>query len=324
MRYSLENYIETVDLDHVAVPDWSHLNVNSKETLILSFDDIHIDDITGNNSKEETHTHEEIENLRMSFSSFVDTSEFPPAVRKREDKEKKYELVYGFGRSEAIQALKQKKWTFTLLEGSDDGIEDVQASENEGLPKRLNKEVDMIKFLSNKIRSGSIKNSEDAIRKKFKKVYSNRTKDVENRVVQMVISSSDTPQPYQMYTSVPRVKQWLENHSSEEYCIGGDYDENRDACGVVIKQGYLYRVVCQALRRYRESGNYTYIIGHVDSPTKNATIDSKRKAMLKELEELKLDMQHSSPNGFDWPIWFMGFLPQDKSKENLKELVKVS
>jgi hypothetical protein len=156
----------------VPIPDWNHHDVISKETIVLPFDQIYIDDETGNNTKVETHTPEEIEILKNSFAQGVDLKEFPPAVIYRgPNYDKPYMLIYAFGRVEALMLNKQKQWFFTLLEGQEDGLEDVQAEENESLPKTLNKEVDMKFFLSRKIKEGKIKNNEQSIRAKFKKVY---------------------------------------------------------------------------------------------------------------------------------------------------------
>jgi tRNA G18 (ribose-2'-O)-methylase SpoU len=58
----------------------------------------------------------------------------------------------------------------------------------------------------------------------IKKIYANRDKTVMNRVVQQVMEELNTPQPYILYTSTPRIQQWLDNHSSEQYCIEGEYD----------------------------------------------------------------------------------------------------
>lgn len=317
----LSDYIN-IDPDKVALPDYTNLGVTSVKNIRLSFDSIYIDDITGNKQKVETHTAEEIETLRMSFAEGVDTCEFPPGVYFRGNEyEKPYVLNYGFGRTEAIRSLKQKEWIFTLLEGTLEQMEDVQAKENEGYPKRLNKEVDMRKHLSEKVSKGRIKNTEESIRKEFRRIYTNRKKDVMNRVVQMVISECNTPQPYILYTSTAKVQDWIDNHSSIEYKVGAEYNEETDRYGVCIGEGYQYRVILQAVSRYFETGKETDIIGHVGAPTKKATIDIKRKKFLAQLEQLKKELSYCGMNKF--PLRVIGFLPQDKEKENLKKLIEV-
>jgi hypothetical protein len=307
----------------VPVPDWTHLNVTSKDTVILDFDQIYIDDIDGNKAKVETHTGEEIEALKNSFAGGVLLKEFPPAVRFRGfHYDKPYELVYGFGRTEAILLNKQKSWFFTLLEGDDDAMEDVQASENEQLPKRINKEVDMKKFLAAKVRQGKIGNTEKDIRDKIKKVYPNRPKETVNRVVQQVMEDLNTPQPYILYTSTPRIQQWLDNHSSENYVIEGEYDAKRDMYGVHCKEGYQYRVVIAASERYLKTGKFTYVMGHFAAPTAKKDLKTKRIQFIQEFENIRKALENCGLTV--WPIVIEGFYPQDKENENLKRLVKVS
>ena len=136
------------------------------------------------------------------------------------------------------QLNNKKEYYFTVLDGTEDDLEDVQAQENEQLPKRLNGESDMKKFLSDKVRSKKVANTESAIRAKFKKVYSNRGTDVMNRIVAQVMDDCETPQPYIFYTSKVRVKDWIDNHSKEEYFVDADYDKSRQMYGVVMKEGY--------------------------------------------------------------------------------------
>jgi hypothetical protein len=307
----------------IPVPDWTHLNVISKETIIVPFDQIYINQIDRNNSKVEPHSAEEIEILKNSFAEGVDLKEFPPAIRFRGFQHKKpYELIYGFGRTEGLLSNKLKSWYFNLLEGDDDAFEDVQAAENESLPKRINKEVDMRHFLAKKIEQGKIANDEKTIREKFKKIYPNRDKSVMNRVVQQVMEAVNTPQPFILYTSTPKIQDWLENHSSEEYVIEGEYDDERQMYGTHIKEGYQYRAVIAAIKRYAETGEKTYVIGHCAAPTKKATLNSKRKQFIQEFENIRKAMKSCGLT--TWPIVILGFFPQDKERENLKQLVKVS
>lgn len=307
----------------IPLPDWTHLNVTSKETIIIPFDQIYIDDLTGNKAKMETHTSEEIEILKNSFAEGVDLKEFPPGVVYRGPHyDKPYELKYGFGRGEAILLNQQKSWYFTLLEGDEDALEDVQAAENESLPKRINKEVDMKKFLAEKVRSGKVANTEKDIRIKLKKVYPNRPKETVNRVVQQVMEDLNTPQPFILYTSTPRIQQWLDNHSSENYMIEGEYDIKRDMYGVHCKEGYQYRVVIAACERYLRTGKFTYVMGHFSAPTAKKDLNTKRKQFIQEFENIREALENCGLS--IWPIVIEGFFPQDKQNENLKVLVKVS
>jgi len=317
-------YFDNADINNVPVPDWSHLEVTSPSnspTVKLNWDEVVIDD-EGNITKEEAHTSEEIEALRLSFSAQVDEKEFPPAVKSTGNTEigsKPYKLVYGYGRTEALRMLKTKGWFFTLLEGNEDALEDVQAQENEMLPKRINEEVDMRKFLIKKVITGKLKRTEDAIRAKFKKVYPYRRKETMNRVIPQVLAELGVKLPYILYTSAPKVENWIENHSREEYVIGGEFDNDRDMYGVLMKEGYQWRAVMNAILTYAATGKKTYVLFHCGAPTKKQTFSVKREKAMEIFSNFQSVLEKSGLRV--WPIVVLGALPQDRKNDNLKELV---
>ena len=318
-------YYNNADINNVPVPDWSHLDVTSptsNSTVRLKWDEIYIDDITGNITKEEAHTAEEIEALRLSFSAQVDTTQFPPAVKYRgKEYAKPYQLVYGYGRSEALRLLQTEGWFFTLLEGTEDALEDVQAQENEMLPKRVNEEVDMRKFLIQKVTDGKIEKTEEAIRAKFKKVYPYRRKETMNRVVPQVLKELGVKLPYILYTSKSKVEDWISNHSKEEYVIGEKFDHERNMYGVQMKEGYDWRVVMNAMQTYAETGKKTYVICHCGAPTKKQNFSIKRKNIVLRFDHWK--SVYTKMGVTTWPIVLMGALPQDRKNESLKSLVQM-
>jgi len=318
-------YYNNADINNVPVPDWSHLDVTSptsNSTVRLKWDEIYIDDILGNITKEEAHTAEEIEALRLSFSAQVDTTQFPPAVKYRgKEYAKPYQLVYGYGRSEALRLLQTEGWFFTLLEGTEDALEDVQAQENEMLPKRVNEEVDMRKFLIQKVTDGKIEKTEDAIRAKFKKVYPYRRKETMNRVVPQVLKELGVKLPYILYTSKSKVEDWISNHSKEEYVIGEKFDHERDMYGVQMKEGYDWRVVMNAMQTFAETGKKTYVICHCGAPTKKQNFSTKRKNIVLRFDHWK--SVYTKMGVTTWPIVLMGALPQDRKNESLKSLVQM-
>ena len=318
-------YYNNADINNVPVPDWSHLDVTSptsNSTVRLKWDEIYIDDIKGNVTKEETHTPEEIESLRLSFAAQVDSTQFPPAVKYRgKEYAKPYQLVYGYGRSEALRLLQTEGWFFTLLEGTEDALEDVQAQENEMLPKRVNEEVDMRKFLIQKVTDGKIEKTEDAIRAKFKKVYPYRRKETMNRVVPQVLKELGVKLPYILYTSKSKVEDWISNHSKEEYVIGEKFDHERDMYGVQMKEGYDWRVVMNAMQTFAETGKKTYVICHCGAPTKKQNFTIKRKNIVLRFDHWK--SVYTKMGVTTWPIVLMGALPQDRKNESLKSLVQM-
>lgn len=321
MRIPLDQYLKNYPLEKIGIPDWNHLGVNSKDTIKLGWDQIYIDH-DSNKSKVDAHDSQEIEALRLSFANGVEPSEYPPAVIYRgKQYAKPYQLVYGFGRSEALRLLQTKEWYFTLLDGDEDSIEDVQAAENEGLPKRLNKVVDIRKFLIDKINSGKIQPTETDIRKKAKKVYSGQPKHVIDRVVHQVMQDMGVATAHELYTSTSKVQDWLDNHSKIDYVIDGKYDSERDMYGMTQKEGYLYRAFMQAIARYHKTGKKTYIIFHCDAPTAKATLLKKRLAVLENFNEHLLDLQSVGIDPSKVPLTIMGFLPQEKGVEDWKRLI---
>ena len=209
---------------------------------------------------------------------------------------------------------------FTHLEGSDDAIEDVQAQENEKLPKRINEERDMVHFLIQKVNHGHIEKTEKDIKRKFRLVYSYRPSVVRNRVIEKTLAALGVEQPFITYTSTPKIENWINNHSREEYVINNDYDKDRDLHVVTMKEGYQYRVVSNAFQTYKETKKKTGVIFHCGSPTKKATLYKKRRQVLEGFNEIRGNMESCGLK--IWPIEVIGALPQDRESDNIKELVK--
>lgn len=316
-------YFENADINNIPVPDWSHLDVispSTEPTVRLNWDDVYIDDIDGNTTKEEPHSAEEIEALRLSFSAKVDEKEYTPAVVYRGKAYlKPWKLVYGYGRSEALRLLGTKGWFFTVLEGTEDALEDVQAQENEMLPKRVNEEVDMRKFLIGKVNEGKIEKNIDAIKAKFKKVYPYRRKETMNRVIPQVLKELGVKLPYILYTSAPKAQDWIDNHSKEDYVIGECYDIKRGMYGVLMKEGYDWRVVMNAMQTYVETGKKTYVICHCGAPTKKQNFSIKRKKILARFKHWESVFKQMGVKVF--PVVVLGALPQDRKNDNMKVLV---
>ena len=157
--------------------------------------------------------------------------------------------------------LGQKRWYFTEIEADEDSIDDVRAVENEPLPKLTNKEQDLKAYLVKKVRKGTLKNDELAIRKKLNQVSLHRKQQSKDRIVQWVLEDCGTPQKYSFYNK-SKAQTWLENHSKKDYVIGG-LDIDKDQYGFLVKEGYQYRFVVNAIRNYAETGRHSYCIAHM-------------------------------------------------------------
>ena len=292
MILPVNEVMNKVDLKTVPKPTFNTLpTVKIKETIPLNFNDIYIDDDEDNLVREHGVTPAHIEDLRMSFGQGVDLTQVPPCVikRKADGVDKPYELVYGFGRSFALMELGQKQWYFTEIEADEDAIDDVRAVENEPLPKLNNKEQDLKAYLVKKVRKGILKNDEDAIKKKLNQVAQHRKQQSKDRIIQWVLEDCGTPQKYSFYNK-SKAQVWLDNHSKKNYVIGG-LDIVKDQYGFLVKEGYQYRFVVNAIRNYADTGRHSYCIAHMGAPTQNSTIPDKRIKFRDELESILSDFK---------------------------------
>jgi hypothetical protein len=315
--------LKDMDPSIVAKPNYSNLNgVRVIDNILIDLNKIYYDE-AGNNIRSNGQDPAHIESLKLSFAQGVDISEFPPGVIQRKGKTDKFthDLVYGFGRFASLMELGVKKYPVTLLDvDNESALDDVKVNENETKPKSENSEMDIKSAISKKIIKGWIANDEDVIREEIKRICSYRKKQSVDRIVQAVISDRKTPQKFQFY-SPAKAQQWLNNNSSEEYIIG-DFDDKRDMFGYLVKEGYQYRFVMNAIRNYALYGKKSYCIVHVGSPSGKSTIEVKRKQFVDELNQITKNFLFVSNNGI--VVWeIMGFLPQILGIEDWKTLIKL-
>tara|TARA_Y100001937_G_C7078726_1_gene311867 strand:- start:29 stop:1018 length:990 start_codon:yes stop_codon:yes gene_type:complete len=329
MILPINQVMSEVDLNNIPKPTFNTLpTVKIKNTIALDFKDIYIDDDDDNLVREHGVTPAHIEDLRMSFGQGVDLTQVPPCVIKRKANgiDKPYELVYGFGRSFALMELGQKRWYFTEIEADEDSIDDVRAVENEPLPKLTNKEQDLKAYLVKKVRKGTLKNDELAIRKKLNQVSLHRKQQSKDRIVQWVLEDCGTPQKYSFYNK-SKAQTWLENHSKKDYVIGG-LDIDKDQYGFLVKEGYQYRFVVNAIRNYADTydektktGKHSYCIAHMGAPTANSSIPDKRIKFREELDSILADFKKCGMKT-DF-IHIAGALPQEKGIDDWKKLIQI-
>jgi len=322
MILPVNEVMDKVDLKTIPKPTFNTLpDVKVKDTIALDFSNILIDDDDNNLVREHGVTTAHVEDLRMSFGQGADLTQVPPCVIKRKAKglDKQYELVYGYGRSFALMELGQKSWFFTEIEADESNIDDVRAIENEPLPKLNNKEQDLKAYLVKKVRKGHIKNDESVIRKTLNKVSLHRKQQSKDRIVQWVLEDCGTPQKYAFYNKT-KAQLWLDNHSKKDYVIG-DLDKKKDQYGFLVKEGYQYRFVVNAIRNYAETGRHSYCVAHMGAPTANSTIPEKRIKFREELDSILEDFRKCGMN-LDF-IHIAGALPQERGIDNWKMLVSI-
>ena len=91
--------------------------------------------------------------------------------------------------------------------------------------------------------------------------------------------------------------------------------------GVVMKEGYDWRVVMNAMKTYNETGKKTYVICHCGAPTKKQGFDKKRKNIAAAFKKWQQIFEAAGVK--EWPIVLMGALPQDRKADNLKVLISL-
>lgn len=321
------NDVEKIDLTLIPKPDYSHLSgVKVSNTILIKLSDIYVDDLLGNATRVNGTQTKHIESLRLSFSKGVNINELPPAVILRNGGTlQSYDLICGYHRYSALLELNAQYYFFTVLELENESVKkDVQLSENEVFEKLENSELDIKSTISWKIKNGYLNNEEVDIRQELIRVCPFRKKQSLDRIVQTVISDCNTPQRYQFY-GPSKTKLWLQNHSSLEYTIGS-FDQSRDMFGFLVKEGYQYRFVMNAVRNYATTGKRSYCIAHVGSPSGAASIKEKRLQFVEHLDEilnnLCITFGKSSSEINVWEI--MGFLPQVVGVDDWKKLTQIN
>lgn len=324
MIMELKKIMDEIDLNLVPQPTFDTLpSVKVNGTIKLNFDNIYINDEDNNLIREHGISPAHVEDLKQSFSQGVDLNQPPPCVVKRQttpDSPKQYELVFGYGRSFALIGLGQKGWYFTDISVDEDSIDDVRAVENEPLPKLCNSEQDLKLFLSKKINKGTLTNDETTIRRKLNQVARYRKQQSKDKIIQWVIEDCSTPMKYSFY-DLAKCQLWLDNNSQNNYFIHGNLDVERNMYGHLVKEGYQYRFVVNAIRQFVKDGRHSYCLAHMGAPTNNSSIEDKRVKFMTETNSILNAFQSCGMNtNF---IHVMGALPQQKGKEDWKQLIKI-
>ena len=313
----------TADELNAPQPDFSMVpgvKIN-KKIIKLKLKDIFVDDKKGNTAREHGTDPEAVETLSKSLSKGWDSTEYLPAVREKSgDDGYKYELIYGFNREEALENLygdEFEMW-FTLIDCNESGLYDIRLIENEGLPKRTNKESDIKYTIIQKIDNGDLKKDVDSIKDYLDRCLFFRSQESKDRIVKMVEEAANLNVSVDQYTE-SKAKRWSKNYCKTNYDFGGSLVNGKHT--FLCKQGSAYRTYHRMMRRYLETGNPCQVVFHVGSPTPKKTIIEKRKDTMKEwlagIDNLKKLGCNTS---------FMevaGFLPQVRGKDEYHSLIQV-
>lgn len=324
--------INEVCKDHlpfVAQPSFAHLGAEVIGTILLDIDNVYIDNIEGNTTRSQAKLDSlsHIQNLKTSFADGIDLNQLPPCVIKTTDKtknktrtDKPYELVYGYHRLGAMRELSAKKYFFTEIDAKSKELYRVKVSENEPLPKLDNREADISNTLAKMIRDGELSKNEVDVRKELNLMCRGRKKQSKDNIMQKVIHQNGIPKRYEFY-SESQAWDWINNYTNDGYCIGGEFDENRDMYGFICKEGYLYRTLFRALKKYTQEGKKSYVISQMGEPSVKVSMTDKRKNFQSEMDSIMNMFKLMGVDNTDFLI-HMGSMPQDHSVDNFTKLVE--
>ncbi len=308
-------------------PNYSHIgngNVIVEDPIFIRFDEILIPE-KGNRARktEPIPTSERITRIRNSFAPGVHTSEFLPAVIKRNvdpSEPLQYELLYGIGRTWTFMTeMGAKGYWFNVISASDTDLEWVCLNENVVLEKTPNKETNVVHAVARMVKNGGIPSTQKKIDDEIRKNLPYCSMVSRQRIVAAACEAANVPMLHYTYTEGTAWK-WIVDHSAIEWVIGGKWDSRLHAYGHLVKSGTVQHFFHKAIMKYANTGKPSYAIMHYDLPTENSTFSMKNQAQY-DLVELYHDAY--TKLGMDTRSFMSikGAMPQDNEKHNWKYLV---
>jgi len=328
------DHLQEEQMKLFSTPDYTHIHpdIVVEGPFKVNFNDIYIDDITGNVARYDMGIDPaHVQDLVYSFSKGVILTAEIPAIKKRtteiKDRKYSYELKYGYGRTAALIEMGLKGWFFFTLtlngkELSQTLWERICLAENEEPVKKPNKEQNIINVLVDQVKRGEIKNTEEEILKTLQEVVPHRQTNSLNRIVQSVAKMANTKIRYTYYTE-SKIKQWVKDFSNETYVFKGEVDPVRNQHGYTAKQGSLIRTYEQAIKNKAHSGRDSYVIMHVGSISKDSPLEQKYKNIVKEYVSIR--EAHAQVYGKDVDcLHVLGCVPQKVGVQKWNQLVPLN
>lgn len=325
MGYNLDDYGSENLLKLFPIPDYSNVSTNVKvsEPEWISFDDIHYEETAGNIARLDNEMESRVDELTQSFSKGIQTNQDLGAVQRAEQgSPKKYNLLYGFGRTIAQKDLGAEGWAFNIITASECDSRLVCSVENEAVaPKKLNKEDDIAFVFHGLIRDNHIENKQTVIEEKLITTYPRRGALSLSRILNKIMEMTNTPVKFKYYT--PSImKDWREQNYVGDFTINGEMDNSKGEFGFTTKPGGLYRNWHRASTKYNETNLKSYVNGFAGYVKKDKDLNSQRIALIQEYVRLRVK---------SWAIYgkdvvyliLNGFFPQDIEKENIQNFIKV-
>ena len=310
-------------------PDYGHLidNKNIKDARWIAFDDITIDDDTGNDARFQGLSPAHIQDLKESFSNGVLTNmpvgavvRLPALDENGKPHKTIWKLLYGYGRTHAQIELGVEGWAFNEIIANKTELEDIQSFENETLaPKATNKEDDIVNVKLRQIREGRLAKDEDSVVANLKKTYPTRKKPSLDSIAAKIFANVGIT-PKFAYYSESKIKMWRTNHAFIPFEIKGDWDLDRKSYGYTSVIGGVYRTWSNSLQKYAETGNESYVIGFANTISKGSSLTAQRVSIIREY--VKLRTNHAIVYGKNIKfLTLLGFLPQETGVDDWTSLI---
>jgi len=329
--WSNRNTSEGIDLKTFPKPDYSHIIDNDliSNPIWIKFDDIFIDDDEGNPARTDGQSTSHIEELKYSFANGVQTSSPLGAVMERPlqpdgtKHEKPFMLMYGYGRSLAQIELGVDGWAFNTIDATETEWEDIQSYENEDVaPKSPNKERDIVQVKTKQINEGRLAKTENAVMSNLKKTYPSRRKPSLDRIAAMIFENVGIQSKYAYY-SESKIGLWRDNHASQWFGFNGEWDTYRNQYGYTSVKGGVYRTWNNALIKYAETGQKSYVNCFANTVSKGSTLIDQRQSIVREY--IKLRVNHAIVYGKNIKFLTLnGFFPQQQKVDNWKSFIELN
>lgn len=307
-----------------------------KERKIIPFDMIEMDPfdnivrIGGTNSTL-------INELRESMSKGINPSECLPVLQELKVPTPYthpiygsgvyyYKLVDGHNRCETLKIIGYEEYAFDIAEFGTNGVnyELARASfalaSNAPRPKISSSNDDVLHAASKLVEKGLLSNTLDSIKswiEKYSQFRGKRASEIANQVG----NGTGAAGSIALWTPA------MIKHDVSKYGIKshGNFDTKRGMHGYTCKSGYENETVLMAATKLYETGETSYVVGHVPIPSKG-TIHDAREDIPENFNyyEKILDNLFSyriKEGKYPWQV--IGFLPQTKDEQIAKKIVEV-
>lgn len=271
------------------------------------------------------------EDLKYSYGSGVDINQplmiveelEDPILDKSDGEIKRYQLIDGFNRFNALDDLGIEQFWFDVVVVGVNGHsanfcrKTLSGASNAHPPMLNSNENDIWKLVSELIAAGDIVNDESAI-KEYLKVYMKLKGSTLTKVTNLITSTNNTPQTFKLY-SKGMLKKGLKALGVVTH---GAYDIGRGKHGWSTLEGYDVDTFWNAIAKFHDKGEYSYTVGHTKLPDADGvgvTREYMEESFLNRAAQLKSVCENYKKTG-EIPLEFIGFLPQDQH-ENRNELI---